>query len=119
MLLSGTMGLSAQILTTGYIAGALGARNHWQLNLDQGFWLASVSDPTRILEARWTEKGGYLLETRAGSHALGKARVAMLGEGTSLVACAFGDAAIAPLEVCREAFVFNDMASAAFGAVPR
>jgi hypothetical protein len=37
-----------------------------------------------------------LLETREGSYALGKARVAILGEGTALVACAFGDAVVAP-----------------------
>lgn len=117
MLLSGTMGLTAQLLSTGYIAGALGAQNHWQLNLTQGFWLAPISDPTKILEVRWTGTGGYFMETLLGSRALGKSRVAILGEGTSLVACGFGDGVVAPLEVCREAFVFNELAEGAFASI--
>lgn len=118
MLLSGSMGLTAQLLSTGYIAGALGSRNHWQLNLTQGFWLAPVDDPTRLIEARWNDKGGYLLETRRGSSALGEGRVALLGGGSAIIACAFGGA-VAPLEVCSEAFVFNELATEALGAVPQ
>jgi hypothetical protein len=118
MLLSGTQGLTAQILSTGYIAGELGSRDAWQLNLTQGFWLAPIADPTKLLGARFTGTGGYLMETTLGSRALGKARVALLGDGTSILACGFGDALVAPLDVCREAFVFNDLAAAAFGSVP-
>lgn len=116
-ILSSSMGLTAQMLSTGYVAGALGARNRWQLNLTQGFWIMPVSDATKLLEARWTGKGGYLMETRLGSRSLGDSRIALLGEGTSLVACGFGEGVVAPIEVCREAFVFNDLAAGVFGAV--